>query len=251
MKVQYDVTPSWVSRSTNSKTGDIPTMYAGSSVEQLQRSCVGCALAPAPINPRASERTTKCYAHGGSPKLGFGAMVKAGTNGRSVRDMRGTDAVLPHGRYSLENAMLKRSTWARAVRLGAIGDGARVAKKELRRIVRVVRRARLAVLAYTHFWREYRNRGLKSIFMASCESLSQADDAINAGWIPAAVLPGSSHKNPSDLVRATVRTPDGNTLIVCPAQRAEKVTCNACRLCDPTHKQWRNAKYSGIAFLEH
>jgi hypothetical protein len=64
--------------------------------------------------------------------------------------------------------------------------------------------------------------------MASTDTLEDADEAIARGWKVATVLP-------SDHNERTWTTPGGNKGIVCPAMMAPgKVTCNSCRLCDPS-----------------
>jgi hypothetical protein len=72
----------------------------------------------------------------------------------------------------------------------------------------------------------------------SCESERQVDDAISAD-LPAVVVVKSNE------TRTTWKTESGNTVIVCPAQRSDTVTCNDCMLC---HKRQKKV---AIAFLAH
>lgn len=72
----------------------------------------------------------------------------------------------------------------------------------------------------------------------SCESEKQVDDAIAAD-LPAVVVAKS------DEIRTMWKTESGNTVIVCPAQRSDTVTCNDCMLCHKRHKK------VAIAFLAH
>jgi hypothetical protein len=73
---------------------------------------------------------------------------------------------------------------------------------------------------------------------ASCETEQQVDDAIAAG-LPAVMVANS------DESRTTWRTPSGNVVLVCPAQRSDSKTCADCMLC---HKR---GKRVAIAFLAH
>jgi len=231
----------WISRSHDKKTGPIPAAYCGQSIEEMKGTCTGCAL-----------RDRICYAWKGTPKLGFGAMARVATEGRTAFDMRDTPATRPGGRYALDSALQNRHPKARAVRIGMLGDSSRVTRRVFWRTVRTIRRAGLTILNYTHFWREYRNRSLRRAAMASCDTLADADDAIGTGWVPAAIVPGTDHHD-IDPTIATVDTPAGNPLLVCPAQRtANRITCNACRLCDPGNPFWvRQDRVRGIAFYQH
>ena len=241
----------WQSKPGNSKTGPIPTAYVGMSYDDALNSCRGCPLLS--HKSGGTGEKTRCYAHAGSVKMGMMAMTKAAT-GEHRNCAEGSDAVLPGGRYSLEHAMevatsTTRKKKPRAARLGAIGDPSRVGKGEFHRTVKTIRSHGLAVLGYTHFHSEYRNRGLKRDLMASCETFAQADDAVSRGWVPTAILPADTEGN-------VVRSDAGNRMLVCPAQRSERVTCNDCRLCDPSAKFWKRetAKADGvrgIGFLDH
>ena len=234
----------WQTRPTNAKTGVIPTAYVGHSYDDAKASCVGCAI------------RAKCYAYAGTPKMGMMSMVKAAA-GKPFSSAAGTPAVAPGGRYSLSGALAARKSTARATRLGAIGDPSRVGKREFHSAVKTIRALGLRVLGYTHFWREYRNRGLRGSLMASCDTLGQADDALASGWRPAAITemkvycPDGS-KLPLSSIPKTFETPAGETLVTCPAQRKghDRITCNECRLCDPSHPFWARAKAIGVAFLD-
>lgn len=125
----------WAARSENSKTGDIPTGWVGRTAEETMASCHGCPLAPPSIGGSGA-----CYAHAGAVKMAVGSVQ------RSAR--------ADPGRYSLARALASRRHDARAVRLGAIGDPARVAWATVAHAARVVRAAGLALLSYTHHWRE-------------------------------------------------------------------------------------------------
>jgi len=72
----------------------------------------------------------------------------------------------------------------------------------------------------------------------STESMAAADSAIAAG-LPAVLAV------PSDEKGTSWRTPAGNRVVVCPAQRSDTTTCADCKLC---HKRPRNLI---IAFIAH
>lgn len=236
---------SWISQSTNKKTGNIPTAYIGHSSKEAKATCSGCPLLEG--IPRASGGKLRCYAWQGTSKLGFGSMSLAATGGKSAKDMAGTPALEPGGRYSIDYAISHRHPRARCARLGALGDPSRVRRHIFKSGVKLLRAAGLAVLGYTHFWRgERRNQGLRTDLMASCDTVAQADDALARGWIPAAIVdydpgPGVS----------IVLTPGGARLLVCPAMRRSSTTCNDCRMCDPQHAVWQAGKIHGIAFPDH
>jgi len=212
----------WASGSTNVKTGDVPTAWVGLTKAACLSSCSGCALAPKAIGGDGS-----CYSHSGSPAIAAASIRKAAERGRD---------------RTLSGALNAASRAARMVRYTAIGDGGRVAPGVADSIVETVRRAGLAFVGYTHHWREqavasdWRGR-----LMASCDNLSQSDEAIAQGWRAAAVVPADTP------ARGT--TPNGARFVVCPAQLAEergrKVTCNDCRLCDASRPG------PVIAFREH
>ena len=72
---------------------------------------------------------------------------------------------------------------------------------------------------------------------ASCESLTQADDAIAQG-LPAVCVIDSSKQAPT-------HTPAGHQVTVCPAQLHDHVTCATCQLCSHTNRS------QVVAFLAH
>lgn len=229
----------WAARSSNVKTGDVPTAWVGLDKAACLSSCTGCKLAPKSIGGDGS-----CYSHSGSPAVAASSIRKAAA--------RGLDR-------SLAAALNSASRAARMVRYTAIGDGGRVAPGVADSIVQQVKAAGLSFVGYTHHWREpqvaadWRGR-----LMASCDNLCEADDALAAGWRASAVVP---EDHPARSV-----TPGGATVVVCPAQlaeerqerqaqrdrydynggnRARSVTCNDCRLCDASRPG------PVIAFREH
>ena len=72
---------------------------------------------------------------------------------------------------------------------------------------------------------------------ASCESLTQCDDAIREG-LPAVCVVDSNKDAPT-------HTPDGHKVTVCPAQLHENVQCANCKLCSYSNRS------QVVAFLAH
>ena len=71
---------------------------------------------------------------------------------------------------------------------------------------------------------------------ASCESMTQADDAIAAG-IPAVCVVDNSQPVPA-------RTPNGTRVLVCPAQTSD-TNCKDCGICQQSNRK------CVVAFLAH
>lgn len=212
----------WASGSSNVKTGDVPTAWVGLTKEACRESCRGCPMAPRDVGGDGS-----CYSHSGSPAIAHASIRKAAASGKA-RD--------------LTSALRSASRSARMVRLSAIGDMGRMAREHADAIVGTIKAAGLAVVGYTHHWREAQPaESWRGRLMASVQSLAEADEALAQGWRAAAVV-APDHP-------ARSRTPGGATVVVCPAQIAEaagrKVTCNTCRLCDASRPG------PVIAFREH
>jgi hypothetical protein len=209
----------WAARSTNVKTGDVPTAWVGATRAACLESCRGCSLAPRAVGGNGS-----CYSHSGTPALAHGAIVRATAAGKVT---------------TLTAAIRGAVRSARMLRYTAIGDGGRTAPGVADRIVDAARAAKLQLVGYTHHWREssvaaeWRGR-----LMASVDTIADADAALSAGWRAAAVVP--------DGAPARGTTPGGAAYVVCPAQVTDgRVTCNDCRLCDASKPG------SVIAFWEH
>jgi len=190
----------WTATTANSKTGNIPTLWVGSTREESKASCKGCPLLD-----------NGCYAQGGTPSMGHSSMIRAADKGKT---------------YSLKDALLQSSRSAKMARFGAIGDPGALPLTYLNKAVKAVRSVGLDVVGYTHHWRGLPK--LAGVFMASCDTLEDCDDAKSMGYRAAVVLPWD-HKG-------KFTTPKGLKGIVCPAMAAEdkgkSVTCNECRLCD-------------------
>lgn len=203
----------WTARSRNRKTGDVPTAWVGASMAEARESCAGCPLLGG-----------KCYSWSGATQLAAGSARK-----NAERQ--------PH-RYTMAAALAQRVASARMVRVTGLGDIGRSGRALADAVVAEAARAGLAVVGYTHHWREaavadaWRGR-----LMASTETLADADRAAREGWRVSVVVP-VDHPRLS-------RTPEGRAVVVCPEQATGKVTCNDCRLCD--------ASRPGpiVAFREH
>lgn len=204
----------WTARSRNRKTGDVPTAWVGASMAEARESCAGCPLLA----------DGRCYSWSGATQLAAGSARK-------------NAARQPH-RYTMAAALAQRVASARMVRVTGLGDIGRSGRELADSIVETAARAGLAVVGYSHHWREegvahaWRGR-----LMASTETLADADRAVREGWRASVVVP-ADHPRLS-------RTPEGRPVVVCPEQVAGRVTCNDCRLCD--------ASRSGpiVAFREH
>jgi len=192
----------WSSRSRNSKTGDVPTAWIGSSFGAAKKSCSGCSLLE-----------KGCYAYGGSPLLGHLSVTRT--------QMQKPD------NYKLEYALNHRNKKARMVRVTALGDIGRSGRAVADAVVAEIKASGLALVGYTHHWREpaviaaWHGR-----LMASCDDMEAADQAVSNGWRACVTVP-SNHPRISE-------TPEGRKVVVCPAQVKEdhSITCNTCRLCD-------------------
>ena len=158
----------------NDKTGPIPAGYVGDGeggnhYDANRESCEGCPLL-------ASE----CYFHNGNVKRALFAIGKADKRDRE----KGTGV-----RYKLSTALGKRSRMARYVR-GAVGGDPRVFSRETVEgwIKEIEEHGLVGMLLYTHFW-ESSGSHLRGLSMASCDTLEEADRAVEAGWRAAVVLP--------------------------------------------------------------
>lgn len=184
-------------RTTNSKTGDVPTIAIGRSESDARSTCEGCP-----------QLKGGCYAWATTVRWGYLSALRASEAGRT---------------YGLVG-LFDRHPNARMIRLGSIGDPGRADRGQLRTLYRMARREKLAIVGYTHHWRDDA-ADLRGKLMASCDSLAQIDEANAAGWRAAAVAPAGT--------TGTIRRDDGSILAVeCPAIAAERMgktfTCNDC-----------------------
>ena len=221
----------FTARSKNIKTGDIPQGYMGETVEEARKSCFGCPL-----------EEKKCY------------YWKRYTANASHRSMMRANKKNP-ARYDLENVLPKSSRMARYIRIAVGGAPSEMTRKTVEGIVSQVKKFGMkGALGYTHFF-DGKGAHLKGLVMASVDSLTDADRAVDAGWRAAATLPfrlkGVKLKKFAHLPEwngEEIKTPDGRRVVVCPAQRPElRKDCNTCGLCDATSHE----RVEVIGFLMH
>jgi len=203
-----------VARSKNAKTGDVPTVWVGRSLEESRASCAGCEQL----------ETGNCYAQYGSPSFAISSIHRSAAKAKSWR------------RYTIHRALKQRAPSARLVRFSALGDVARADREQVTEAFAASRHAGLAIVGYTHFWSSD-GKWLRGKLMASCDSPSAAVRANAAGWRAAIVMPAGT--------TGTMRNLDGSVFAVeCPAIAAARYgktfTCNDCAsgkrgaLCDAT-----------------
>jgi|688.fasta_scaffold555820_2 hypothetical protein len=203
-----------VARSKNAKTGDVPTVWVGRSLEESRASCAGCEQL----------ETGNCYAQYGSPSFAISSIHRSAARAKSWR------------RYTIHRALKQRDPSARFVRFSALGDVARADREQVTEAFAASRHAGLAIVGYTHFWSSD-GKWLRGKLMASCDSPSAAMRANAAGWRAAIVMPANT--------TGTMRNLDGSVFAVeCPAVAAARYgktfTCNDCAsgkrgaLCDAT-----------------
>lgn len=191
-------------RSDNAKTGDVPTVWVGATLEQSRESCRGCALL---------ERG--CYAQHGQVAVGM----------RSIERSRAARKRLSP-RAAIDEAVLRRrKTPPRLLRVSAIGDAARAKVGQLDAAIVHAKRRGLAIVGYTHFWAHADGSWLRGLLMASCNNLDELALAERLGWRATVIMPTGT--------TGTLRRADGSILAVeCPASAAarigKKYTCNDC-----------------------
>jgi len=158
-------------------------------------------------------------------------------------------------RYGL-SALQHRLASAKMIRISDIGDPCALSDTAVRALREAAAAANLFIVGFTHGWRQAPL--WRGILMASVGSLDEADEAIDAGWRAAVVLP--STWSPGD---KTFRTPKGRRGVVCPSmidkakgrvtyelRRGKKVTvsatqCNSCLIC---REDWKPAV---VGFPDH
>jgi hypothetical protein len=203
-----------VARSKNAKTGDVPTVWVGRSLEESRASCAGCEQL----------ETGNCYAQYGSPSFAISSIHRSAARAKSWR------------KYTIHRALKQRAPSARFVRFSALGDVARADREQVTEAFAASRHAGLAIVGYTHFWSSD-GKWLRGKLMASCDSPGAAVRANAAGWRAAIVMPANT--------TGTMRNLDGSVFAVeCPAVAAARYgktfTCNDCAsgkrgaLCDAT-----------------
>lgn len=193
----------WNARSTNKKTGDVPTLYIGHTKEEAWGSCEGCEL-----------RGEGCYAWSGSVKMGAASARRAFHNGADK---------------SLSYALTHKNKEAKMLRISAIGDIGRCSHIQAQEIKDASISHNIPIVGYTHHWREPSVEDKwKGFLMASCESIEDADRAVSRGWRATCLVPENQD--------SSFVSKEGNKVVICPAQTQAKkgitLTCNDCRLCN-------------------
>lgn len=251
--------------SQNGKTGNVPQIMIGATREESIRSCrnVGCPLLhrkhggqggqPGDISreeARAKDLVTSvCYSQSGTGAIAHASAIRKAE--RTVDTSQTNE-----GLVGLANSLKYRIMSAKIARLGTIGDPAELSRDVLHKMFDMVEAAGLRMIGYTHGWKTKANTPvvefMKRRVMASCDTLEQADEAVDMGWQAAVTLPSTT------TIDARPKTPAGRPVIICPAMtskarykllRAKKevgtltsdeekvlisirmVTCNTCRLC--------------------
>jgi uncharacterized protein YwbE len=215
----------WRPTSGNAKTGNIPQGYVGETKQQTETSCAGCKWR------RKDPETGKgggCYYWQGQTQGAHESM--------RVRERRHPDE------YTLTYALKNARRAARYVRAAVGGDPNVFSRDTVANWHAQAKAAGLnGVLAYTHFFAT-KGAHLKGLAMASCDTLSEADAAVDAGWRAAVTItdrkmPGSNKpqlkKIPSWRGKEYT-TPKGRKVQLCPAQVGRR-ECNTCGLCDATN----------------
>lgn len=202
----------WTVSTGNQKTGAIPTRYEGATLAETKASCDGCTLAP--------WSGGGCYAWGGNVRRGANSVRRAAKEGAAV---------------DLPTVLERTPRGARAVRFGAIGDPGRADPELTFADIDLARGEGFKVLGYTHHRAELDADGLQAFrhhFLASCETMEQAEEALAAGWLVALAGPESAPG-----------------FLTCPNWSKPWIQCNACGACDvPTLSR---TKYLGIVFPAH
>lgn len=208
VKVSVLITP----RSFNTKTGDIPQVWIGSTHDEARASC---DKAKCPMRPWAKEGAMSCYAWTGTSRMAFYSASK-----HNVADP------------DFDEVLRKSSRQAQAIRVGALGDPCAMPLTWWNKLKAAAGRFNMTILSYTHGWRDHPK--LAGRTMASCDSVEQVLEAKAMGFQAAWAT-----RDVGDLDKF-VTLPDGSRATVCPAIYAKAagkapVTCNQCRKCDGTN----------------
>ncbi len=200
----------WTVSKDNEKTGVIPTQYIGATRDETWDTCEGCSLRP--------DARGGCYAWTGKVSRGANSVRKAAARGKD---------------YSIEAALSRAPRSAMVCRFGAIGDPARVDRAGLLRDIDTIRAESLKIVGYTHHWQEEPVTGLlRSVFLASCETLAQASEAKARGWLVAVAGPESLPG-----------------MVTCPNYKRPEIQCNRCGLC--SIESLRRTQFDGVVFPAH
>ena len=228
----------WRPTSGNSKTGNIPQGYVGETKEQTEASCAGCKW-------RRKDPETG---------TGGGCYYWQGQTQGAHQSMRVRERQHPD-EYTLDYAMQNARRAAHYARAAVGGDPNVFHQDEVQEWHDRIRfyYGLKGLLIYTHFFKT-KGAHLKGLAMASCDTLAEADKAVDAGWRAAVTI--TSHKAPG-ANKPQIRkkpewngqqytTPKGRPVVLCPAQVGRR-DCNTCGLCDPTNHH----RVQIIGFLQH
>jgi hypothetical protein len=164
-----------------------------------------------------------CYANGG-PLLRHWNEVSKGNRGKDWNGFISDVESLPVGwklRYSQAGDLP--------------GENELIDFEKLSQLSNAVKKRKLVAWTYTH--KPLNEKNLIAIkkannngftINASADNLKEADLFKNQGIPVVVVLPKDSPD--------TVLTPDGNKVVVCPAQRNEKSNCSNCLLCQKSNR---------------
>ena len=122
----------------------------------------------------------------------------------------------------------EESISGRTFRMGTYGDPAFVPVSVWHKLLANV----IGWTGYTHQWRKATSQGLKTLVMASCESIESKNEANALGWRTFRVM------RQNQWAKETLQ-PDE---VLCPAseEAGRKTTCENCRLCSGTSKKAKN-----------
>lgn len=214
--MKYAVTP----RSNNVKTGDMPTLWVGTTKEDAVKSCKKskCPLLPKRFGGKDGQISKKmklkpCYAWQGSVKMAANSIYRSYASDPS--------------KYKIDKALLKSVRSATVIRITGIGDPSALSPDQAEEITATAQHHNMKLYGFTAGWRFA--KWWRGKLMASTFNLKQADKAIDAGWRVATVLPhdfvGEGPK------KNTFTTPKGRKGVVCPYIMGAKLTCTTCKLC--------------------
>ena len=227
----------WRPESRNVKTGSIPQGYVGETKAETEASCSGCKW-------RRKDPVTK---------TGGGCYYWQGQTQGAHESMRRRHQQHPD-EYTLDYALRNARRTAHYVRAAVGGDPNIFKRATVQSWHNKTKAAGLkGMLIYNHFF-ETKGSHLRGLTMASCDTLEQADKAVEAGWRAAVTIttqkaPGA---NKPQLRKTTewdgqqYTTPAGTPVTLCPAQVGNR-DCNTCGLCDPT----KHDRVPVIGFLVH
>lgn len=198
----------WYVAKTNPKTGPLPTQIVGETREAIRASCDGCNLAP--------WADGGCYAYNGN-------MVRAADGVRR--------SALPKDLHSVLGRTTRAAKYAR---FGGFGDPGRLELGILFGEFAQAEANDLGIIGYTHHWRELGpDSPLRFYFLASCETLEDAAEANELGWLVALAGPAGG-------IRGYLR---------CRNELQPEITCNTCGMCSV--KKLAAAKLFGVTFEAH